>query len=251
MKKIAVIGDICKDVFIYGICNRLNPEAPVPIISELYRNEIDGMAGNVHLNVKSLGLNSKLITNDGEITKTRFIEEKSNYILLRFDNDTKISRIKLKNIDIQDYDMIIISDYDKGFLSEEDIEYILNKSKLSFIDTKKPLGKWILPASYVKINQSEFSNSKNDGDVIKILNDNNKLIITLGKFGAKYGEKHFKSIESSNVMDVIGAGDTFLAALSGHYLINNNITKAIEFANVCAGEVVCKRGIGYPETKLI
>jgi bifunctional ADP-heptose synthase (sugar kinase/adenylyltransferase) len=247
--KIAVIGDSCKDVFIYGICNRLNPEAPVPIIFETYRTENYGMAGNVYKNLLSLGIESELITNKEEIIKTRFVEKKSNYILLRFDKDVSIEHINTSII--QTYDAIIISDYNKGFLTIEDIKFITENNKLTFVDTKKALGNWILGASYVKINEGEFSSAINDAKTIEILLNKNKLIITLGDRGVLYKDKIYASKNLVNVRDVVGAGDTFLAALAGHYIIHKNIEDAIDFANLCAGQVVSKKGIAYPDEKLI
>ena len=51
MKKILVIGDSCKDIFIYGKANRLCPEAPVPVFIPQRRTETGGMAANVYENI--------------------------------------------------------------------------------------------------------------------------------------------------------------------------------------------------------
>ena len=78
-----------------------------------------------------------------------------------------------------------------------------------------------------------------------------KLIVTLGDKGAIYDEHTFPPPKEFLVRDVVGAGDTFLAAVSCHYMINKDIKKAIDFANLCAGQVVGKRGVAYPDEKLI
>jgi bifunctional ADP-heptose synthase (sugar kinase/adenylyltransferase) len=247
--KIAVVGDSCKDVFVYGICTRLNPEAPVPIINEIYRTEYKGMAGNVHKNLTELGIESEFITHKEKIIKIRYIEEKSNYILLRCDEDPPVKRL---NIDfLHDYDMVIISDYNKGFLTEDDIKKITQRNKLTFIDTKKTIGSWILDATFVKINESEYSNVLNDSNVIKALLKDDKLIITLGNKGVSFKNIIHEPKKLVNTRDVVGAGDTFLAALAGHYFLHNNIEEAVHFANLCAGQVVNKRGIAFPDEKLI
>jgi len=49
--------------------------------------------------------------------------------------------------------------------------------------------------------------------------------------------------------DSSGAGDTFIAALVIKYLEANNIVDAIRHANLCATEVVQKRGAAIMETK--
>jgi D-beta-D-heptose 7-phosphate kinase/D-beta-D-heptose 1-phosphate adenosyltransferase len=54
--KILLIGDSCIDRYTYGEVNRLNPEAPVPIL-DYKRTEVrQGMAWNVFNNLKSFNL---------------------------------------------------------------------------------------------------------------------------------------------------------------------------------------------------
>jgi len=250
VNNILIIGDSCTDVFIYGICNRLNPEAPVPIMYETYRTQNPGMAGNVHQNLLHLGLEADFMTQKEEIIKTRFVEEKSNYILLRFDKDTKItSKNDVRSIPFESYDMVIVSDYNKGFLSEEDIRHILKRSKTSFVDTKKPIDEWVRNASFIKINEEEFGSIKNN-KAFMLDELAKKVIITLGDQGAAYYGDYFRPPKEVVTRDVVGAGDTFLAALAGHYLLNRDIETAINFANLCAGQVVGKRGVAYPDEKL-
>ena len=52
MKKVLVIGDGCKDVFQYGKCERLSPEAPVPVFKPTKTTSNGGMAVNVYNNSK-------------------------------------------------------------------------------------------------------------------------------------------------------------------------------------------------------
>jgi len=250
MRKILLIGDQCTDIFNYGECNRLNPEAPTPVFIEKITKKYPGMSGNVFENLRALGLNVDFITQEEVITKTRYIEEKSNYILIRIDNNNKASRIKnLRELNLLQYDLTIISDYDKGFLNENDINFILSKSKLSFIDTKKPIDKWINNATFIKINEIEHNNPNNN---FKYMSGNlqEKMIVTHGKLGATYKGVQYKPKREVMVRDVMGAGDTFLAALAAHYFKNGNIEEAIIFANLCSGEVVSKSGIAYPTKRL-
>jgi len=251
MNKILLIGDNCTDVFIYGDCYRLNPEAPTPVLCESHRIENSGMAGNVLKNIQALGFDADFLTHDEEIIKMRYIDKKSNYILLRIDNDNYVKPIHvLDALDFSNYDIIIISDYDKGFLDIRDLEFILRKSKLSFIDTKKSIDVWVKNASFIKINEAEYNNPENNFNFIQ--NElKEKLIITLGELGASYNEKLYKPPKEILVRDVVGAGDTFLAAISCHYLLHKNIDDTINFANLCAGQVVNKKGIAYPDKKLI
>ena len=124
--KILVVGDSCTDVFIYGECNRLAPEAPIPIFKPTKKVTNDGMAANVVANLRRLGVQKvELITNSEEITKTRYVEEKANHIIMRVDsNDSVENTFSIKDIDFDEYDAVIVADYDKGFISYDDIRKI-------------------------------------------------------------------------------------------------------------------------------
>ena len=142
---VLVIGESCLDVFMYGDCKRLCPEAPVPIFNPLHKVENSGMAHNVYNNLKSLQVDCYLHTNDNykSITKTRLIDEKTNHMFMRLDrNDELYEKCSLEKIQFSQYDAIIISDYNKGFLSEEDINFIGKNHEHVFLDTKKILGNW-------------------------------------------------------------------------------------------------------------
>ena len=126
--KVLVIGDSCTDVFKFGTVKRIAPEAPVPIIVPNREMSNKGMAGNVVENLKALNIEVDFITNVSPITKTRYVCERYNQIILRVDNDDRCERIKidttLTTIPWEDYTAVVISDYCKGFLTEEDIKYI-------------------------------------------------------------------------------------------------------------------------------
>jgi bifunctional ADP-heptose synthase (sugar kinase/adenylyltransferase) len=119
--KILVIGDSCIDVFRYGKVNRLAPEAPVPVIVPQSETSNPGMAGNVVRNIEALGHKVDFITNENEIKKIRYVCSKYNHLLLRVDEGDKCNLIHpnvLENIKWDEYDAVVISDYCKGFLSE-------------------------------------------------------------------------------------------------------------------------------------
>ena len=65
--KALLIGDSCIDVYHYGTCSRLSPEAPVPIFKENRWEERPGMAANVLANLKAFNIEVKFITNDKKI----------------------------------------------------------------------------------------------------------------------------------------------------------------------------------------
>jgi|TARA_Y100000310_G_C20668447_1_gene808943 bifunctional ADP-heptose synthase (sugar kinase/adenylyltransferase) len=249
--KILIVGDSCIDVFVYGDVTRLSPEAPVPVFNPLRKTENDGMARNVANNVEALESVIYTITNKNSIRKVRYVEDKSNQLILRVDehdycdriDDDTLSSIQDNKCHITmtgtvDVDAIIISDYCKGFLEEEDIEFICENNDNVFVDTKKKLGKWLNSATYVKINDLEYKNSFETIDNIS----KEKLIITQGKNGCIYNDEVFP-VEEVTVKDVSGAGDTFLASLAVNYVKSNDIKKSIKFAQKCATLVVQKHGV--------
>tara|TARA_R110002074_G_scaffold208668_4_gene377462 strand:+ start:2069 stop:2821 length:753 start_codon:yes stop_codon:yes gene_type:complete len=239
--KILVIGETCRDVFTYGICTRLSPESPVPVFNPIETITNDGMAKNVHSNILSLDIDCHLVTNPSwqDITKTRFIEKRSNHMFLRVDkNDSNYGRINLKNINFKEYDIVVISDYDKGFVTEEDIETISRLHAVTFLDTKKKLGNWCENIKFIKINNFEYDKTKDS--LTSQLKD--KMIITLGGGGAQYQGKIFP-VDKVEVKDVAGAGDTFIAGLVVKYSETQSIADSIDFANQCATLAVQKRGV--------
>ena len=243
MSKILVVGESCMDIFIYGDTPRLSPEGPAPVFIPTQERYNGGMASNVESNLISLGCEVDLITNTSSITKTRYVHESSNTLLLRVDEGDVVKQVedsKLKNVDYWEYNMVVISDYNKGFLTEEDIAYIAYKHPNVICDTKKKLGDWCKDLRFIKLNRTEFENNK------EFIKQNDwileKLIITLDKDGCKHNGKTYP-IEKVDILDISGAGDTFVAAFVHQFVETSNMDKSLEFANHCASVVVQKRGV--------
>ena len=259
---VLVIGDSCKDVFIYGDIERISPEAPIPVFKPTHEESNGGMAKNVANNVEALDMTIYTITNKNTITKIRFVENRSGQMVLRVDEHDYCDRIKIKKLQgimnnkftsytlmgtVDKIDAIIISDYCKGFLEESDIQHICENNKNVFIDTKKKLGKWIKNADYIKINELEY---KKNHELLSDKGFEEKLIVTLGSKGCRYNGKDFP-VKEVPVKDVSGAGDTFIAGLVRGYLDTNNIESAIEFAQKCTTFVVQKHGVATVTLKEI
>lgn len=243
MKKVLVIGDGCSDVFRYGMCDRLSPEAPVPVMKPTRTTGNGGMAINVHENLKALGVDSEILTNDIRPVKTRYVDEISNQMLLRVDESDEIRPLtaeQLEAVDFTQYCAVVISDYDKGYLSDVDVKYVTDRHPLVFMDTKKKLGSWALDIEFLKINNKEFEVNR-DWLLTYFMPD---LIITKGKEGAVLNfAEEFPIEDEQEVRDLSGAGDTFLAALVADYIKNADIRKAIRFANRCSAWVVSQKGV--------
>ena len=238
---ILIIGESCLDVFHYGECLRLCPEAPVPVFKSIRTSENGGMAMNVYQNVLQMGSPAEIITNNNWkfIKKTRFVEEKSNHMFMRLDeNENDYGHLNIDNLNLEKYSAIIVSDYNKGFLSTKSLKKISTNHPLTFLDTKKILGDWSKDFTYIKINGPEFERTKHtiNKDLYK------KLIITQGPKGSTHMGKRYP-VPMVEVKDVSGAGDTFISALCCRYLKSHNIQESILFANECATTVVQKRGV--------
>ena len=240
MKKVLVIGDSSRDIFVYCNALKLCPDFPVPALEVVNQTENPGMAANVQRNIKVLLDSCDLVTNNNwqEVTKTRYVHAQSNHMFFRVDTSHKLDRIDLSIIDYNAYDLIVISDYDKGFLTEDDINEICWHHANTFLDTKKILGVWCQHAKYIKINDFEYENSK----PYLVPEIKNRIIHTMGGEGCEYKGKRYP-VKKVEVKDVSGAGDSFMAALVVEYCRTDDIIKSIEFANKCASEVVTHRGV--------
>jgi len=239
MKDILIIGESCRDIFIYCDASRLCPDVPVPVLNAVNQTENGGMAKNVYRNVLTKTNSCDILTNSDwiNVTKTRYIHNSTNHMFFRVDTPHNISKINLDEIDYN-YKIIVISDYDKGFLSAEDIETICSNHNNVFIDTKKVIGSWATKAKYIKINDYEYKRSEQD--LTPELGS--KIIHTMGGEGCKFQNKTYK-VSKVDVKDTSGAGDSFMAALVVNYSITQDIVKAIRYANECASEVVKHRGV--------
>lgn len=244
--KILVIGETCYDIFIYGDVNRLSPEAPVPVFIPKRHIENPGMSGNVATNMRSLSKKSIIgtIRQDCVVTKTRYVDDKSNHMFMRIDEgEENIRPLQIQNHDFSGYDIVVVSDYNKGFLTNDHIIEIGSTSTgLSVLDSKRILTEDILNSyTFIKVNEEEYLKNKE-------LIDNHKwnVIITLGKKGVMYMDEKFPSPAPKETIDVSGAGDTFTASFAIKYHETNDVSESIKFANEMSAIVVSKRGVVTP-----
>ena len=244
-KQVLVIGETCVDKFIYCEVNRLSPEAPVPVLNPIRTVKNNGMAGNTIANVKALLPECSVITFSPikNPSKTRYVEEKTNHMFFRFDEgDNEIEPFKWSDDYvhfIKNADLVIVSDYNKGYLSDEDLKEIGYHAKLSILDSKRKLTNDITKHfTFVKLNEEEALN--NSGL------DKSNVITTLGAAGAMFKDVVYPSPQPQETIDVSGAGDTFTAAFAVSYLDTRSTTLSILFANEVSAKVVSKRGVVTP-----
>jgi len=246
MFKILVIGEKCIDRFMYCDVSRFSPEAPVPVLNPIEIVENDGMAGNVVRNILAMKSDS-LVSHwcqDEIITKTRFVEKKSNHMFLRLDDgETNISKVELIDERIQElghFNIVIVSDYDKGFMTNDDLLTIGKNSKISILDSKRKLNREIVSSfTFVKLNEKE---SLQNSDLLECKN----ILVTLGSKGTKFNDEVYSSPNPQETIDVSGAGDTFTSAFILKYLETGDIKTSIIYANEMSSIVVSKRGVATP-----
>jgi len=168
--RVLIVGDVMIDSYIFGKVERISPEAPIPVVN-VKRKEIRlGGAGNVAMNIKSLGgtailcsvvgndsdandLVKLLIDNDlpteGIIKSNERITTVKQRVLagsqhvVRIDSemnglinaDERFQLIKKANFLAESCDVIIFEDYDKGALDAESIKAIVTFAKSKGIPT--------------------------------------------------------------------------------------------------------------------
>jgi bifunctional ADP-heptose synthase (sugar kinase/adenylyltransferase) len=253
MVKILVIGELCVDRFVYCEIKRLCPEAPVPVLNPIQTTTNNGMAGNVVENLKTLLPEGDIVHwyQHNKIEKTRYVEKKSNQMITRVDEGELQPCESLNFLSpeqkktIMESDVVIISDYNKGYVSEQMIRDISKIASLSILDTKKKLSWDIIEnISFVKQNEIEYNNNKNLVD-----EHPDKFIITLGSKGAMYMGSIYRSPKPQDTIDVSGAGDTFVASFVSYYIKTNDLIQSISFANEVCSDVVSKKGVSLPDEK--
>ena len=236
--KILLVGDSCYDYYHYGEVKRISPEAPIPILDFSHVTKKRGMVSNVYDNMKALRADVHIVTSFSE-NKRRYIDIKTGQQLLRVDE--KINEERYADVEaplFSDYDAIVISDYNKGFMTIADINDIRRSfDGPIFVDTKKKdvgnIGDCI-----VKINQHEYKNITSHPRP-------ENLIVTYGGDNVSWNNRWYVP-PKVNAYDVCGAGDTFLAALAFEYLRKDDMEQAIHFAMKAAAITVKHIGVYAP-----
>ena len=289
---VAVIGDVMIDAYIWGDCQRVSPEAPVAVVDSKSRSYRLGGAGNVVSNLIALDCevalfsvigddeNAKilegllesrvskyLIKEKGRITTKKMRIMASKQQVLRVDDEVKrdileesIEKI-LKELEanIDKFELILLSDYAKGVVTEElskrVIELANRKNIPILIDPKGSNYSKYEGATLLTPNKKEASIATKidiiDSDsayrATKWLKDNLGLkygVLTLSESGIAILDNNFKIVPTvaKEVYDVTGAGDTVLAALGVAIANGASLEEAAEFANSAAAVVVAKVG---------
>jgi rfaE bifunctional protein kinase chain/domain len=293
--RVLVIGDVMVDHYIYGNCNRISPEAPVPVVEITGESYTLGGAGNVLQNVIAFECSTNIVAVVGDddnasivfdelassnisgegivkdagrctIMKSRVLV--TNHQLIRLDREVAkpLSAeiegriLNYLNAHIQEHDIVLISDYNKGLLTPSLLASVLSLcrsysiqtivdpkgidfSKYNGVNIIKPNRKEAIMASGINIVDTESLTAA----CLKIqeVTECDSVIITMSEDGIAMfdnGKLEVIPTKALDVVDVTGAGDTVLAALGVALASGNSLYASCDFANHAAAVVVNKVG---------
>ena len=210
--KVLVFGDIIIDKYIYGTSTRISPEAPVPVVTYTDEKTTMGGAALVFENLTSLGVDAELYdTLEDHSVKTRIICD--GHYITRIDEDKNADSNavlqRIKESDFSVYDIVVLSDYNKGTLdnARQIIKHI-NKFNCKVIVDPKRYAHNYENAWLVKPNHSEYTKFEFDewqGNIITT-DAGHSVRATIDDV------EYTMPVESVEVSDVTGAGDCFLAS---------------------------------------
>ncbi len=292
--RLLVVGDIILDKFIWGHVDRISPEAPVQVVNVQKENSALGGAANVAHNLAAIGadvfllgmigedehgralmtaaekngIQTKMILTDADrdtITKTRVIAGSQQ--IVRIDHEQThamaetFEKLAIKAIETAvQFDAIIVSDYQKGFLTDRVLKYIIDFARSKkipcIIDPKRKDFSAYAGATLIKPNLKEAENTLGkklttnedfEQAATQLLNrfQTEYVLITRGKDGMTLVSKdkceHISST-ARDVFDVTGAGDTVSAFLGYFMGTGHSANEAAHIANLAAGVSVAHMG---------
>jgi D-beta-D-heptose 7-phosphate kinase/D-beta-D-heptose 1-phosphate adenosyltransferase len=287
---VLVVGDIMLDQYWYGPTQRISPEAPVPVVKINQEEHRPGGAANVALNIASIGGRVTLagITGEDEasqhlkkqlsalnincefdqqkdiptITKLRVMSR--NQQLIRLDFEESLNDVDKKALEekvaaqLENHDLLLLSDYSKGTLSDVQnlITLAKNQGKAVLVDPKGTDFERYRGATLLTPNLSEFEavvgECKTENDIVTkgqdllVHLDLDAMLVTRSEQGMtllrRDHEEFHLPTRAREVYDVTGAGDTVIATLALAIAAKAEYTQASALANMAAGIVVGKLG---------
>lgn len=290
--KIAVIGDMMLDDYIIGSVDRISPEAPVPVVNVKEERFVLGGAANVVNNLSALGAqtfsfgvigndaNGERLTNEfvnnfinvkgvvkaddrPTIVKRRIIAHNQQLLRLDWEEKKDITREHedqlLENLreNIDEIDAIILSDYDKGVLTErvakEIIKLANEKGKIVTVDPKPKNAMNYVGATSMTPNRKEameclgvdrMDDAEKLGEELKEKLNLTNLLLTRSEEGMSLFLDEVVNIPTfaKEVYDVTGAGDTVISVFTLAAAAGATWHEAAKIANTAAGVVVGRMG---------
>ncbi len=294
--KVLIVGDLMLDRYWHGSTKRISPEAPVPVVKVEQSEERPGGAGNVALNIASLGGSASLlgVTGNDEaadllkarlqanqvscdiislndfttITKLRVISRHQQLIRLDFEEHSYQfePQLLLEHFQqqLQQHNVIVLSDYDKGTLqnAQQFIQLAKSLNKKVIADPKGQDFSKYQGAYLLTPNMSEFEAivgyCENDDVLVEKAHtlreklDIHALLITRSEKGMSLIDNlghHHLPTQAHDVFDVTGAGDTVVAVTALAIAAGMSLMDAVQLANIAASIVIAKLGTATVNTK--
>lgn len=290
--KVLVVGDVMLDRYWWGSVNRISPEAPVTVVSLEKTTMAVGGAANVAANIAGLGAKpyligtigndddgalfprilghigvdaSHLVESDSKptIVKTRIVAHNQHVVRVDKEVSRDVSTHEEETIKanfdklISEIDVIVLSDYAKGLLTDNLISYFITSAQLQskpvLVDPKGKNYKKYYGATLLTPNRREAADAcgleETMQDLVHIAGAKlidelsiDSLLITQGENGMTLFQKdelpfHLNA-QARHVFDVTGAGDTVVATLAVGLASGHSIRDAAQLANMAAGFVV-------------
>ena len=288
--RVLVVGDVMLDRYWSGPTGRISPEAPVPVVKINNHEDRPGGAANVALNIASLGGQVTLSGLTGEddvadnldtnlsamdvickfsrsvdvptITKLRVLSRNQQLLRLDFEESLHhLDKTELNNLveqNLRQHHLLLLSDYDKGTLSNvNELIALAKKNNIPvLVDPKGCDFTKYRGATLITPNLSEFEGvvgpCKDEAELVAkgqqllIDLDLQALLVTRSEHGmtlirANEEELHLPT-QAQEVYDVTGAGDTVIATLALAIAAGSSFCEASALANIAAGVVVGKIG---------
>ncbi|MGB1263222.1 MAG: bifunctional D-glycero-beta-D-manno-heptose-7-phosphate kinase/D-glycero-beta-D-manno-heptose 1-phosphate adenylyltransferase HldE [Cognaticolwellia sp.] len=288
--RVLVVGDIMLDRYWHGPTQRISPEAPVPVVKIQQDEDRPGGAANVALNIASLNGQVTLLgitgsdeaslilqthlsamdiacqfiesPNHPTITKLRVLSRNQQLLRLDFEESfadvNKDELVEQTQALVAQHDLLLLSDYNKGTLSE--VQALIKAAKAQnvpvLVDPKGTDFSRYRGATLLTPNLAEFEavvgHCKSEADIVSkgqaLLKelDLTAMLVTRSEQGMTllrhdHEEFHLPT-QAKEVYDVTGAGDTVIATLALAIAAKAEFTQASALANIAAGIVVGKLG---------
>jgi rfaE bifunctional protein kinase chain/domain len=292
-QRVLVLGDFMIDEYRSGRAERLSPEAPVPVILEHSVRQLPGGAGNVVKNLAALKVRSSAIGLKGRDEGGQVLVDLLNGAdqLCLVEDPSRPTTRKMRilagtqqicRLDQEDpspvgtptedlliaqirqvvpsCDAVIISDYDKGVVTERVIDAAITSAgqKGAFVSVDPQVSRFGLyrhvgvltpnhhEAGRFIARRLETDSEVEDGgrEIMRRL-EPVMLLITRGEKGMSLfdqkGCRHFPT-RAREVFDVTGAGDTVITVFTAVIAAGGTPEEAVFLSNQAAGMVVAKLG---------
>lgn len=288
--RILIVGDLMLDRYWSGGTGRISPEAPVPVVNVSNTEDRPGGAANVAINAATLGASVTLLGLCGEDENARILRQRlelfdidcqffaqadyetitklrvmsRNQQLLRMDFERSFAEVDKAELEaayeaaLDEVDVVVLSDYDKGCLTRPQtlIDKAREKGIPVIVDPKGSDFEKYRRATMITPNMAELAGvtgeTKSEQELVERaqkLRDElalDALLITRSENGMTLFETESKEFhlpaKAKEVYDVTGAGDTVVSTLAVAMGCDLPIQAACVLANLAASVVVGKLG---------